>query len=147
MSRGFRQEGLVIQPAGLASFERDKGGHIGQLRANALDRLKVIGVHADNPGAAVVDQIGKIIRDQAVIERDEDGADLRHGVERFQLGMSVGRDVSDAVALLHTKRLQSRRPTIATVEKFLVVQPPIAIHDGIAFGIELARAPREFERT
>ena len=104
-------------------------------------------MHADNPGAAVVDQIGEIIRDQAVIERDEDGADLRHGVERFQLGESVWRDVGNAVAFLHTKRLQSRRPTIATVEKFLVVQSPAAIHDGITFGIELARAPREFERT
>ena len=54
---------------------------------------------------------------------------------------------SDAVAFLHPKGLQSRRPTIAAAEEFLVVQPQIAIHDGVPFGIELARAPREFERT
>ena len=105
MPRGFCQKSLVIQPADLASFERDKGRHLRQPRANALNRLEVIGVNADNPRAAVVDHVGEIIRNQAVIERDEDCADLRHGVERFQLGKGVGRDVGDAVAFPHTKRL------------------------------------------
>ena len=93
------------------------------LRANAIDRFEIIGVRADDARAAVVDQIGEIVGGQAVVERHENGADLRHGIERFQLGVGVRRDVGHAVALLHTERLQRRRPTIATVEKLLVGQP------------------------
>ncbi len=81
VGRRFGHESLVVQPAGLGSFERDEGRHARQLRANALDRIEIIRVHADNPGPAVVDQIREIIRDQTVIQGDEDSADLRHGIE------------------------------------------------------------------
>ena len=95
----------------------------------------------------MLDQIRKIIRGQPVVDRHQNRADLRDRVKRFELSVRVGRDVSDTITLSHTECLQGGRPTITSVEKLFVVQSQIAVHYSIAFGVELARATREFERS
>jgi len=95
----------------------------------------------------MLDQIRKIIRGQPVVDWHQNRADLRDSVKRFELSVCVGRDISDTITLSHTERLQGVRPTITSVEKLFVVQSQIAVHHSIAFGVELAGATREFERT
>src|SRR5205823_15013595 len=115
-----RNQGLVIQPPWLASAERDESGYVWDFRSNTIDPFKVIDVRTDDARAAVLNQIRKIVGGQPVVQRDQNGACLRHDVKRFQLRMGIGGDVSDAVGLFHTERLQRRRPRIASVEKLLV---------------------------
>src|SRR5205085_7773318 len=111
---------LVLQPPWLASAERDESGYVRDFRSNAIDPFKVIYVRTDDTRATVLNQIRKIVGGQPIVQRDQNGADLRHGVKRFQLRMGIGGDVSDAVAFFHTERLQRRRPRVAPIEKLLV---------------------------
>src|SRR5438132_13526045 len=94
----------------------------------------------------MIDQINEIIRCQAIVDWHQHGADLRHRIKRFELRMSVRRDVSHAIVLAHAEFLQSRPPTIATIEELRVSQPQIASNAGFAFSTSLARATREAER-
>jgi hypothetical protein len=95
----------------------------------------------------MLNQIRKIIRRQSIVDWHQDRADLRDGIKRFELSVCVGRDVSNTITFPHTERLQSIGPTITSVEKLFVVQSQIAVHDSIAFGVELAGAAGKFERT
>ena len=89
---------------------------------------------ADDFRAAVVDDVVEIVGDQAIVDRHQHRADLRHGVVRFQLRVRVRRDVGDAVALPHAQRLQRRRPAVAAIEELLIGEPQFAVDDGLAVG-------------
>src|SRR2546426_614511 len=60
--------------------------------------------------------------------------------------MSVGRDIGDAITRSHTERLQRRRPSIASIEKFFIGQPQVTIHYGLAFWIKLTGTARKLQR-
>src|SRR5207237_9162062 len=70
----------------------------------------------------------------------------RHGVERLQLRMSIGREIGDAVARANPKLLQDRRPTIAPIEKLSVAPARLTIDHRDALRIKFTRAASEFER-
>jgi hypothetical protein len=59
--------------------------------------------------------------------------------------MSIRGNISNAVTLFDTKRLQGGRPTIAADKKILVAEPQFAAHDRFTRGINPAGASREFE--
>src|SRR5205814_4033243 len=82
---------LVIQPPWLASAERDESGYVWDFRSNTIDPFKVIDVRTDDARAAVLNQIRKVVGGQPVVQRDQNGADLRHGIKRFQLRMGIDR--------------------------------------------------------
>ena len=69
---------------------------------------QIVGVGADHGGAAVVDQVLELLGGQPEVDRHQHRADLRHGVERLELRVGVGRDVGDAVALDDAEGLQRR---------------------------------------
>ena len=95
--------------------------------------------------AAVIDEVNEVVRCQAVINRHEHGADLGHGIKRFELAVSIWRDISGAIAFRDAECLQNRRPTIAAIEKLFVSQPQIAVDNGFAGAVQLARAARKFD--
>ena len=136
---------VVIQPAVLAAFEGDEVGDVGDLAADAVQGVEVIGVCADHAGTAVVDDIGEVVGVQAVVDRHGDGADLRHGVEGFELRRDVGGDVGDAVARADAELLQGGGPAVAPVEELAIGAARGAINEGFAVGVELAGAAGEIE--
>ena len=73
---------------------------------DAVDRFQVLVAGADDRRAGVVDDVGKVVDGQAVVDRDEDGADLRDGVEGLELLMDVRRDVGDAITLVDAELLE-----------------------------------------
>jgi hypothetical protein len=95
----------------------------------------------------VVDDVGEVFRGETVVDRHQDGADLRDGVERLELGMGVRRDVRHPVILLHTEVLQRRRPTVGAVEEFAVSQAQVTIHDSLALRVEAAGSASELQGT
>ena len=103
-------------------------------------------MRAYQPRAAMIDQINEIVRDQAVIQRHEHGANLRHRVKRFKLRVCVRREISDAIALPNSEPLQGGRPTIDTIKELSISHAQFAIHQSFAPGVELASAARKFQR-
>lgn len=99
----------------------------------------------DDARAGVVDDVGEIVGDEPVIDRDEDGADLRDRVEGLELRMRVGRDVRDAVAGGDAQLLQRRRPFVAALEELRVRQTERAVDDRLALGVQAACATRKLE--
>src|SRR5205823_13882734 len=132
---GFH-EALVFEPFGPRTLERDVTADAGQLVADAVDRLEVVLVRAHDACAAVVDDVGEIVRGKAEVDRHEDGPDLRDRIERLELRMRIRRDVDDAVALLDTERLQRGRPAIAALEEVAVREALVAVDDSLARRIQ-----------
>src|SRR5437588_7385658 len=112
---------------------------------NAIDCAEIIAVCAKHARAAVIDEINEIVRGQAKIQWHQHRAQLRHGVERLQLRMSIGREIGNAIARANAEPLQNRRPPIAPIEELGVAPARLTIDDGDAFGIKFARPAGEFE--
>jgi hypothetical protein len=55
----------------------------------------------------VLDEVREVRGGQAVVDGHDHGADLRHGIERLELGVRVGRDVGDAVSRPDAEPLQA----------------------------------------
>ena len=137
---------LVVDPALGRPFQRNEVLDTLQLAANALDGLDVVAVRADDLRAAMVDDVVEIVGQQAIVDRHQHRADLRHGVVGFEMRVRIGGDVGDAIALPDAHRLQGRRPAVAALEELRVGQSQVAIDDGLAVGIEPTGASREFHR-
>ena len=115
----------------------------GQPVSNAVDGLDVVGVSANDLRAAVVDDVLEIIRDQPIVDRHQDRADLRDRIVRFQVGVGVRGDVGHPIALADSEGLQRRRPAIAAVEELRIRQSQFPIDDRFALGVEPACASSE----
>ena len=72
--------------------------HAWQLRPHPIHGVQVFAIRADHGRATVLDDVTEIVGTQAVVDRHDDGANLGHGIEGFQMRMSVRRDAGDAVA-------------------------------------------------
>ncbi len=94
----------------------------------------------------MVDDVLEVVRQQAVVDRHQHRADLRHRVVGFQVRVRVGGDVGDPVAVSDAERLQRRRPAVAPLEELAVGEPHLAVDDGLAVGVQPARTPGEFHR-
>src|ERR1041385_6482380 len=97
-------------------------------------------MRADDLRAAVINQISEVVRGQTIIDRHQHGANLRHCIKRFELRVSIRRDVSHAISLPNAEFQQTRRPAITAMQKLLVRESELAIDDGFAPAVELARA-------
>ena len=118
----------------------------GDLGTHRLDRADVVRVCADHHRLAVADHVAEISRAQAVIQRHEDRAELRHGVELLEHRMRIGRDDDHPVTGAHAEALQRRRPAIAALEELRIRQAQRAINDGFALRVQQPRAARELQR-
>ena len=143
--RGGRDERFVIEPTVARVLECDKTFHGRQLRADAVDGIQQVAVHADDPRAAMIEDVLEIGRRQAVVDRHEDGADLRYGVKRFELRVRVRSDIRDAIAFTNAESLQYRSEAVAAIEELLVRQARAFVDDREPFGIEAACSTHEFE--
>ena len=74
-------------------------------------------MHAKDAGAAVVDDIGEVFRGQTVIDGNQHGADLGHGIKRLELRVRVRSDIGNAIPTLDSHLLQGGRPAVAAREK------------------------------
>src|SRR5438067_13013442 len=101
---------------------------------------------ANHTGAAVIDQVKKVVCGQAKVQGHQHSAYLRHGVERFQLRTSIGREIGDTVARANSEPLQDRRPAITPIEKLGVAPARLTIDHGDALRIKFARPAGELER-
>ena len=146
VGRGRGDLVLVVEPAVARALQGDELARLGDAVADAVHGVEVVGVDADDAGAAVVDDVGEVVGGEAVVDGDEDRAELRDRVEGFELGMGVGRDVGDAIALAHAHALQRRGPAVAAVAELLVGEAQIAVDDGLAASVELAGAAHEIQR-
>jgi hypothetical protein len=62
LARRFRQQVLVARPAVLLALQRDEVLHAGELGTDAVHRVQVVGVGADDAGATVGNDVGEVIR-------------------------------------------------------------------------------------
>ena len=83
---------------------------------------------------------------EPLVERHEHGADLWHGVERFQLRVGVGRNVGDAIAASDPEPLQRGGPAIHPREELVVGPSSRPVYDRFAIVIEPSGAMHELER-
>src|SRR5258705_3426755 len=102
-------------------------------------------MRAHNRGATMIDEIRKVVRGKAVIERNQNGTNLRNAIEGFEHGMSIRRNVSNAIAFFNAKREQSRRPSVTAVEELLISQPQFTINNRFTFRVKFARASGKFK--
>src|SRR5207253_6637377 len=120
--------------------------NVRDLVPDAVDRLQVFVAGAGDGRTRVVDDIGKVIRRQAVVDRDEDGADLWDGVEGLELRVDVRRNVRDPVTLPNAEPLEGGGPAVAAVEELLVGEPETAVHDRLPLWVQAAGPAHELER-
>jgi len=139
------ERGLVVDPAVPGPFQRDEMLDIGQIAANSVDRVEVIGVGADHPGAAVVDDVPEFIRLQPEVDRHQHGADLRDRVEGLELSVRVGRDTGDPITLADAQTLKRRGPAVAAGQELAVREPQIAVDDRFPIRIEPPRPASELD--
>jgi hypothetical protein len=66
----------------------------------------MIAVRADDPRAAVVQDVGEVIGCQPEVDRHQDRPELRHGVERLELRMGIGRDIRHPISLADPQSLE-----------------------------------------
>src|SRR5438445_4404871 len=114
--------------------------------ANALQAAEILLSGADDGCSGMVDDVSEVVSRQSIVDRHEDRAYLRHGVERFQLLSDVGRDVGDAIARGDAQPLEHGRPPVATLEELLVGQPQVAVDDGLALRVQSSSPSHELER-
>src|SRR5258705_5691982 len=102
-------------------------------------------MRAHNRGATMINEIRKVVRSKAVIERNQNGANLRNAIEGFEHGVSIGRNVSNAIPFCNAKCEQSRRPSDTAFEELLITQPQFTINNRFTFRVKFARASGKFK--
>src|ERR1700694_4682547 len=120
--------------------------HPAQLVADGVDGVQVIRVHAQDLGARVRGDVDEILCRQAIVDRHEDGTDLRHGIERFKLLVHVRSDVGNTITLLDAHALQGRRPAVAPLEELLVGEAEVSVDDALPIPVKLPRPSCELQR-
>ena len=116
-----------------------------QLIANAIDRVKVGRVCADDGRSRVSDDVREFVRAQPVVDRHQHRPELRNRIKGLEPGVRVGRDVGHAIAGRNAEPAQRGRPPVAPLEELPVGEPQVAVHDRFAIRIERARPAGELE--
>src|SRR5207249_4810885 len=137
---------FVFQPAVALSFQSDEVFDRRKIPADPVHRFEIVRVRAHDPRARVLDDVREVVRRQSVIDWYDDGADLRHGVERLEHRVRVWRDVGDAIAGTDGKALQRAGPSVAPIEELLIGVAVRAVDDRFMMRIEAPGAARELER-
>src|ERR1700721_2703149 len=127
----FRDQGFIGKPSGSMALKRDEMLYTLKAAPNGVNGFDLIGMHAHDGGATVVDHVKKVLGRQPVVQGHDDGADLRYGVERLEHRMRVRRYDGNSIALRDAESLQSRRPSVATVEEFGIGEPPLVFDDSL----------------
>ncbi len=134
---------LVRDPAVANVLERDEVLNRRKLGADSVDRCQTFGGHAHDLRAAVRDDVREIVGGEPVVDRHQDGPNLRHRIEGLELRVDVRRDVRHTVARRHAQALQHRRPAVAAIEELLVGEPQVAVDDGLPRAEQPASAASE----
>ena len=137
---------FVAQPPVALTLERDELFHRRELRTNPVHGVEMIAVRTDDPGARVLDDVGEVVWREAIVDRHDHRADLRHGVERFEHRVRIRRDIGNAIAGRHPEALQRAGPTIAAIEKLLVGEAGQAVDHGLTVSVKPAGSARELQR-
>ena len=147
---GGRHRRLVVEPAVPGAGRAPVQGHVvlypGHPVADAVHRRQVLLGHAEHGGAGVVHDVDEVLRGQPVVDRHQDGAELRHRVEGLQLRVRVRRDRGHPVALRHAEPLQRRGPAVAAIEELPVGQPEITVDDRLPVCVQPAGTAGEVQR-
>ena len=139
-------ERLVVEPPVASPFERHAMDDVRTRLPHAVDRLEIVGVRTDDLRAAVPDDVGDLVRGQAEVDGDEDGADLRNRVERLELRVRIRRDVGHAVALRDAEPLEGGGPPVAAREELGVREPRRPVNHRLSIGVQRAGPAQELQR-
>src|SRR5579884_1634606 len=101
---------------------------------------------ADHLCSAMLNNIGKIFSDEAIVDRNEHRSDLGNGVEGLKLSMRIGRDVGDAIALANAQTLEHGGPAITALAKLGIRQAQSFIDHSLAVRIQTPGATQELKR-
>ena len=134
---------LVRDPAVASVLERDEVLNRRKPGAEPVDRRQTFSGHAHDLRSAVRDDVLEIVGGEPVVDRHQDGPNLRNRIERLELGMDVRRDVRHTVARRYAQALQHRRPAVAAVEELLVGEPHVAVDHGLPRAEQPASAASE----
>ena len=146
---GLRRDQLVpVPPAGrgLRTCRRigyDPVLHLGEAGAHFVHELRVLVVHEHRLHARVVDDVFVVGGDQPVVERHQDRADLRHGVEALQKVVRVRAEDTDPVALLHAQLEQGMTELVAPFLELRVGDAFVTVDDGRLVRVELGCTAEE----
>ena len=143
---GRGQQRFVIQPAGLTARERHKISDAGNLIANPVNVIQILGMNTDHARTAVFQNVGKVGGVQSVIDRYHDRTDLRNCIKRFQVRMRIRRNTGDSITRLDPEFLQGRRPPVTPFEEFSIGQPECPVNNPYAIGVKSASATGKIER-
>src|SRR5262249_40339871 len=126
--------------------QRDEPPDPRQIATDAVETFEIVGVRADDFRAAVRDEVAEVVGDQAVVDRHEGAADLRHRVKGLERRVDIRGDVPDAGPLSDSRALQPRRPAIAALAELPVGQSKAAVDDRRTIRVKAPGAPEELER-
>src|SRR5579863_9559627 len=107
-----------------------------QLVANTLNIVQIVAVDAYHRRSTMLNDIGEIVSDKTIVDRDEYRANLRDGIKSFEQGMRVGSNIGDAVALVDAHLLEHSRPAITASAKLRVRQPQVFVNNSFSFRIQ-----------
>src|ERR1044071_2832496 len=93
------------------------------------------------------DHVSKIVRREPIVERHQDGPELRHCIELLEHRVRVRGNDGHAITLAHAVLLQRSGPAVTTFEELRIRQTQLAVDDGLALAVQLARAPGKLPRT
>jgi hypothetical protein len=137
---------LVVEPALPRTVETDAVLEARQAFVDLLQEHGGFGVRADDPRAAVVQDVRHVVGRQPVVDRNERRPDLRHRVVLLEVPVRVVRDRRHAIAGPDTQPLQRRGPPVAALQEFAIGEATSAVDDGLPIRVQPAGAAREFQR-
>src|SRR5579883_96081 len=113
---------------------------------NTLNDIQVVAVNANNLRSTMLDDIGKITGDETVVDRYEHSPYLRYRVKRFKLGMCIGSNIGNAIALTDAQLLERGRPAITAFAKLRIRQTQVSIDNSFTIRIQPPGAAQKIER-
>src|SRR3954466_13350060 len=81
LARSSRECRFIIMPPLFGPFQRHEMFDIWQLVTNSTYGIKIIAMGTDNPCTAMVDNIGKVVGSESIVNWHDNCSNLRHGVK------------------------------------------------------------------
>ena len=111
--------------------------HRGEAGANVVDDPRVLVVHQQDRHARVVQDVFVVRRHQAVVERNQNCADLARGVKTLKEKVGVRTQDADAVVGFHAQTQERMRQPVHARLQLRIRVAPRAVHHRSLVGIEL----------
>ena len=138
---------LVVGPAGRDLRVAVGNGEVvldgGDGGADWVYEVGELGVDHHHAGFGVLEDVLEVGGDQAVVDRDDHGADRGGGVEGLEELVAVGRDDRHAVALADAHRGERVGLLVDPLAELPPGEAPVAVDDGFGLGEQLGRAAQK----